>query len=507
MTIADQLTTLANTKAAIKTAIEAKGVTVGAAAFDQYSSKIAAITSGGTVSNDWVRPADWLALPSVSTSDQKIVGLFPVFNNASNGVSMTIAGAYTVDWGDGTVENFATGATASHTYSYASISDTTVSTRGYKQAIIIVTPQAGQNLTSVNLGVTPASNSYNIYKTINYLELVMSIPKTSSSATLVLGGSITRWWPYCERIDIKSYNDTNNTNFGVSFQNFYALQEITTGLKVYTGGLQMFQNCRALRKVSGFDFSSLAGSMVNMFDGCSSLVSVSDTFAGAGITGSLAYMFQYCDSLQEIPSSLAGAKASSIANFARGARSIKGFPAIDFTSATDASYAFSGCNNLVTATVALSSACLNTSYMFKDCINLREANITGTTAVTNFSYMFQSAFNLEKINAIPCNAATNVSYMFDSCYALVEIPALTWTSGTLNISGVFNACYNLAKIGVTGIANTFTLVGRLSATELNALYTNLGTVTGKTITVTNIYGVAGDDPTIATTKGWTVTGS
>ncbi len=47
---------------------------------------------------------------------------------------------------------------------------------------------------------------------------------------------------------------------------------------------------------------------------------------------------------------------------------------------------------------------------------------------------------------------------------------------------------------------------RLSAEALNDIYTGLATVTAKTITVTGNYGVTGDDPTIATAKGWTVTG-
>jgi hypothetical protein len=50
---------------------------------------------------------------------------------------------------------------------------------------------------------------------------------------------------------------------------------------------------------------------------------------------------------------------------------------------------------------------------------------------------------------------------------------------------------------------------KLSAADLNEIYTNLADLTGltgQTITVTGNYGTAGDDPTIATAKNWTVTG-
>lgn len=47
----------------------------------------------------------------------------------------------------------------------------------------------------------------------------------------------------------------------------------------------------------------------------------------------------------------------------------------------------------------------------------------------------------------------------------------------------------------------------LSSAALNEIYTNLPTVTGQIITVTSNYGIDGDNPAIATAKGWTVTGS
>ena len=54
---------------------------------------------------DWVRPSDWLPLPSVSDSEQKFVGLHAIFEDA-NFVALRCQAAYTVDWGDGVVENF-----------------------------------------------------------------------------------------------------------------------------------------------------------------------------------------------------------------------------------------------------------------------------------------------------------------------------------------------------------------------------------------------------------------
>ena len=57
---------------------------------------------------DWVRPSTWLTLPTVNSNEDKIVGLFAIFEE-SNFVALQIQGNYTVDWGDGLVENFNSG--------------------------------------------------------------------------------------------------------------------------------------------------------------------------------------------------------------------------------------------------------------------------------------------------------------------------------------------------------------------------------------------------------------
>ena len=72
---------------------------------------------------------------------------------------------------------------------------------------------------------------------------------------------------------------------------------------------------------------------------------------------------------------------------------------------------------------------------------------------------------------------------------------------------MFTTCTSLARIEAKDFRFTFTVANcKLSAAALDEIYTNLPTVTSQTITVTGNYGVDGDDPTIATGKGWTVTG-
>ena len=59
--------------------------------------------------NTWTyqRPSDWLELPTVESTEETFVGLFPVFDVIGNFIAVQFEGDYTVDWGDGTVEDFA----------------------------------------------------------------------------------------------------------------------------------------------------------------------------------------------------------------------------------------------------------------------------------------------------------------------------------------------------------------------------------------------------------------
>ena len=98
--------------------------------------------------------------------------------------------------------------------------------------------------------------------------------------------------------------------------------------------------------------------------------------------------------------------------------------------------------------------------------------------------------------------------MFNNCSSLTTVPALVTTAVTsANISGTFSGCVSLARIQAKNFRFSFSVSGcKLSAAALDEIYTNLPTVTAQTITVSNNYGTVGDNPAIATAKGWTVAG-
>ena len=115
--------------------------------------------------SEWQRPSDWLPMPTnITETDQIFVGLHAVIENNDNYCSFsftTSAGQYRVDWGDGNVTLHNSGTIAQYQYNYASVSNSTLSSRGYKQVMIKVTAISG-NLLSCNFQqrfvTTPVQN-------------------------------------------------------------------------------------------------------------------------------------------------------------------------------------------------------------------------------------------------------------------------------------------------------------------------------------------------------------
>ena len=176
------------------------------------------------VSNAWVRPTDWLTMPTITSSEQKIAMLMPVYPQGSNFLAFTVAGAYTVDWGDGVIENVATGVKAQHEYSYADADlNPTVTSGGYKMAIVVVTPQAGQNITSVNFNQKYALTGSTFPNSSPILEIILSCPNMTSFSL----GTISPL-TFCKNlINFSGVNMGLLTSLSYAFYNLISLKNIS----------------------------------------------------------------------------------------------------------------------------------------------------------------------------------------------------------------------------------------------------------------------------------------
>lgn len=565
-TTADKLLYLQDTKSAIKDAIVAKGVTVPTGTtFREYATKIGDITtgsSGSETADTWVRPSQWLALPNNIDGVQKVSILNAVFDTDSEFVSFKFQGAFTVDWGDGTVENFASNANAEHKYNYSNInlnSDTVV-TFGYKQCIITITPQSGQNLTAIFLNwyhsSIGSSQSYDLstgfldirINSLNCTTLWLGATGTTSNyikhsrlKQCLIGElavtSFANLFCDCYALQSVSIKDTSNvTSFASMHYNNYSLQKMPTytfrgaGVDVST----MFYNCYSLRETYQLVITLISNVLAGMFFGCRSLRYI-DLIINSNANYSLPSIFNGCISLEEIKITQTGTgKITSLSNAFTYTR-IKESPAIDTSLCTSFYGTFQYCDRLTNLYAYNYSSATTLANMLEGCYSLKTVpNFNITARCTSLISLCQNCWSLEKAPTFSnSSGVTNIQVIFENCKSLITIPSYTFgnISGSGGLTNSIYGCDSLQimpsiSIGSVYTANTgfitasyslkrmlmplrFTFSvanAKMSATALNEMYSILPTVTGQTVTVTGNYGVSGDDPTIATAKGWTVVG-
>lgn len=250
----------------------------------------ASASAPAAVADEWVRPSDWLAMPTIGT--QEFIGLLAITDDESNHIAISFAGAYTVDWGDGTSQNVATGVQANKSYTYSSISNSTLTTRGYKQVLVRVTPQAGQNLTSLNMN---ARNPI-LAKTHSVSWLDISI-NGSNFTSILLGNGNQVFLTMCERVVLGSMGTM--TSMAYFFHNMYALQSVSIpSTSSITSFSSCFANCYSLKAVPLIN-TAAALAVDTMFENCYTLKVV--PLFNTGVSTNFSFMFASCVSLQTIP--------------------------------------------------------------------------------------------------------------------------------------------------------------------------------------------------------------
>lgn len=438
---------------------------------------VATITSGQSLSvpNDWVRPSDWLTLPTLTTGEQKFVGLLAI-RETTNFVALTASGNFVVNWGDGSGDiNVNAGVQAERNIAWADVSSSTLTSLGYRQVIVTVTMQAGQTMTSFSLQRKHTQAGLIANPTTNWLDISVNAP---SMTTLEIrnGTTVTG----LRNLAVARVQENAVTNFSNLFNSCTGLRSLpilTTGSGTNFSG--MFSLCTGLQAVPLFD-TAAGTNFGSMFNSCGNLRAIPLINTAAGTNFSI--MFGSCARLLTVPLLATGA-------------------------GTNFSNMFTGCANLRAVPLINTAAGTDFNNMFNNCAALRTIPLLNTAAGTDFSNMFGSCFSLQEIPLLNTGAGLNFNNIFSGCQSLQAVPQLNTASGT-SFSGPFAGSVSIAKARFNGTTRSIFYPNlALSAEALNDIYTGLGTAAGaQTINVSNNWGVAADDPTIATAKGWTVTG-
>lgn len=89
-------------------------------------------------------------IPQFIKDEQKIIGILAIYPEGSN-VSFSVKNRFKVDWGDKNTQNFSSGSIASHDYLYDDLINAPLNPLGFKEVMIIITPQNRYNLTEFNM--------------------------------------------------------------------------------------------------------------------------------------------------------------------------------------------------------------------------------------------------------------------------------------------------------------------------------------------------------------------
>lgn len=152
---------------------------------------------------------------------------------------------------------------------------------------------------------------------------------------------------------------------------------------------------------------------------------------------------------------------------------------ISVTGMTDASYFFSGCENMTSVDLSgfATDNLTDTHGMFQDCSSLANLDVSGfnTGNVTNMSYMFRGCSSLTDLDVSGFATAnvTDMSAMFQECSSLSGLDVSSFVTGNVSsMHSMFYGCSALTNLDVSGF-NTASVTNMwqmfCGCTGLNAL--------------------------------------
>ena len=346
-------------------------------------------------SDVYIRPSEWLAMPSLSDGDDKIVLLVAVWENASNFITLkptTSSGTYTINWGDGnTSSGITSGAQSDHAFDYTGLSADT-SAYGYRQSIVTITADSG-NLTGMN-NYNISNPSKNTQYSTGVLECNIASQSILSLAN-AFRSQYAQKFPWLERFEF--IGTCNVTAFSYAFMG--------SGIKYF--------------KATAPNATTAAQSFM------SSSIEFLHGKLGSGLCAGTS-MFYKTHSIKEIPSTF------------------------DMTGINNLQYAIYNSEissfGTVENPVALKDG-VTTAQFARSAPHIREMNIGSGYFTGNVGLMFYQSKMITAIRGLNGTAITSLSQAFTQAYSLQ-----TLDSSNIAVSFDLSSC-NFATQGLVDIFN------------------------------------------------------
>ena len=376
----------------------------------------------------------------------------------------------------------------------------------------------------------------NMYKMFYSCEQLTNMPLIDTSSAT----SMEEMFAYCTNLTSVPQLDTSNvTDMTNMFSGCGSLTTIPLlDTSKVTDMFSMFSDCTNLTSIPKLSTSKVTR-MNNMFSDCTSLTTIPllDT---SNVTD-MSQMFSYCTSLTSIPS-LNTTKVTDMGKMFSSCSSLTSIPLLDTSSVTDMSCMFQ-LSGIKTVPQLDTSNVTDMNSMFYKCSGLTSVPQLDTSNVTNMYWMFHECTSLTSIPLLDTSKVEKMEYMFGECTKLTTIPQLD-TSKVSKMFGMFSDCTSLTFIPSLNARNVtdgdyifgHTTLNKLTdlggfnhiksnldisllpnltydscINVLNGLYNFTGTnqtptsLQGRLKVHQNFLNLVGDQISIATNKGWTIT--
>lgn len=455
----------------------------------------------------WVRPSDWLPMPTVLETEDKVVMLVAVYPNAptyeifrfySQDINTNAGTTYEVDWGDGNIETVPHAVDAYHTYNYndVGLASAPVTSEGWKQVLITITPTEGSSFRRLDYHRNHP-DFVNITFANRVKEIVISTPSISGAhwylggsrnffsdckkATIVKTGAITT--PYntfnsfyvLEEVDFQGMDLSAATNISGMFSTCRMIQEIpnhfgdTSHIQYFdtlfnyclellslppvdtSGAIQMYYYIRDCRKLKEAHVvvPGTVRRCERIFENCYSLEKVTGSFDFTGITLSYGVinMFASCVSLKEIPFTFDCTNVERLDNFCSNMYWLETPPTfINTSNVTYFSSMFNSCTALKRAPEMDTSSGIYFNDMFSGCFNLASTYEYDFSNGESFIRLYNSCWSMTSYPSLDFSNAITLEQAFYNNRNLIDFPNITTTTTLTNLKNFISFSYNLRSI-------------------------------------------------------------
>lgn len=372
--------------------------------------------------DEWIPPSDWIQLGQVAnneilllTSDIQPYISFRVY----------VLGGYTVDWGDGIINNWSTNSESSHTYTIGSGQSCS---RGYSTFRVKICPQiSSNNITYFSVGYPLTAQQY---------ENGILWGKFGTTGMTSMGSAF--------------YTSSGNKRY-YSFH--LECIELPYSLPSCTDYQYMAYNCISLRKIQmPFVYSSSNISFQSTFLLCISIKKINFNVSSLNVS-TFQSTFQDCKSIQTInlPQTINNCSIWTSAFYNTYVLSTIILPSINTNC---------GCSNM---------------FVYSYTIETIEFNNTWDGHITTLAYAFTSCYALKTLtlpNSLSLLSTVGLSGTFGACYKLpiITLPSDIPTNLT-DILNIFSACYLLRAIINFPALNNASALGSVfnSCTQLTSV--------------------------------------